>query len=140
VSVGDGVSEEYLGMRVSTYGNHERYVTAIPPGPSRDPFQTIRPIPNDVKNEVAVFSTIAEIVMNGIRRGRLRWGESVVVFGLGLLGQLTARICCFAGAIRTIGVDLLNERCVLLRENSRAGARVADDWTEDEFQELNNGR
>src|SRR5712692_1144244 len=45
-------------------------------------------VPDNVRDEEAAFFAIAGIVMNSIRRAELKWGEIVVVFGLGILGQL----------------------------------------------------
>ncbi|MEE2728865.1 MAG: zinc-binding dehydrogenase [Candidatus Latescibacterota bacterium] len=56
---------------------------------------------------------MAEIAMNGVRRGQVTWGEEVVVFGLGLVGQLTARFCHLAGA-RVVGVEPSSMRRDLL--------------------------
>ena len=36
--------------------------------------------------------------MNGVRRGQIQFGESVVIYGLGLLGQLTAQFSGICGA------------------------------------------
>lgn len=97
VEVGPGVDEAWRGRRVATYGNHARYVC--------QPAASARPIRDEVADEQAVFFTIAEIVMNGVRRGGVTWGETVVVNGLGLLGQLTVRCCRLAGARPVLAVD-----------------------------------
>lgn len=49
-------------------------------------------VPPAVSNADAALFAIDAIVMNGIRRGKLVWGETVVVFGLGILGQLAVRL------------------------------------------------
>ncbi|MDP9258453.1 MAG: zinc-binding dehydrogenase [Actinomycetota bacterium] len=60
------------------------------------------------------FVTLAATVMNGVRRGQVAWGDSVVVFGLGLLGQLAVRYCRLCGARPVLGVDLIDARIALL--------------------------
>ncbi|WP_436925625.1 zinc-dependent alcohol dehydrogenase [Halosimplex amylolyticum] len=97
VEVGDDVEAIDEGQRVATLGSHARYVTV-----SAD---ACRPLPDGVSDEEAAFFTIAEIVMNGVRRGEVAFGESTVVFGLGLLGQLAVRVCELAGARPVVGVD-----------------------------------
>ncbi|WP_224828960.1 zinc-dependent alcohol dehydrogenase [Saliphagus infecundisoli] len=97
VETGNDVVDIETGQRVATLGSHAQYVTASPEG--------CRPIPDDVSDDAAVFFTIAEIVMNGVRRGEVTWGESAVVFGLGLLGQLAVRVCQLAGAQPVVGVE-----------------------------------
>lgn len=97
VGVGSELPAEWIGRRVATYGPHARYVCM--------PAASARPIRPEVPDEQAAFFTIAEIVMNGVRRGGVTWGEAVVVNGLGLLGQLTVRFCCLAGARPVFAVD-----------------------------------
>ena len=100
--VGEGVAREWVGRRIATMGNHARYV-CLPPA-------IARPIRPEVADEQAVFFTIAEIVMNGVRRGGVTWGEAAVVNGLGLLGQLAVRFCRLAGARPVFAVDPAEQR------------------------------
>ncbi len=53
----------------------------------------------------AALATIASIAMQGVRQAEVRLGESVVVVGLGLIGQLTMQFLAAQGC-RTIGIDL----------------------------------
>jgi len=50
------------------------------------------------------------IALNGVRRARLEMGESVVVFGLGVLGQLVVQLAKLDGLRPIIGVDLFEIR------------------------------
>ncbi len=109
VEVGPGVEKTWLGRRVATYGPHARFVCL--------PAAGARPIREQVPDEQAAFFTIAEIVMNGVRRGRVTWGEAVVVFGLGLLGQLTVRFCRLAGARPVFAVDVATSRLARLPQD-----------------------
>ena len=52
--------------------------------------------------------------MNGIRRSRLVWGESAVVYGLGAIGQIASRLCAIAGARPVLAVDRVAERLAAL--------------------------
>jgi len=109
VAVGAGVEEAWLGRRVATYGPHARFVCL--------PAAGARVIRDEVPDEEAAFFTIAEIVMNGVRRGRVTWGEAVVVNGLGLLGQLTVRFCRLAGARPVFAVDVAPSRLARLPQD-----------------------
>jgi threonine dehydrogenase-like Zn-dependent dehydrogenase len=108
-AVGEGVDPSLIGQRVASYGNHALYNVM--------PVNSVRPIPSQVRDDEAVFFTIAEIVMNGLRRARLQWGESVVVFGLGLLGQFATRLCLLAGARPVIGIDVSDARLAMLPQH-----------------------
>jgi len=102
VNIGPGVSRDWLRKKVATQGSHALFVVAKT--------SEARSIHREIADEHAVFFTIAEIVMNGVRRGNVRWGEAIVVFGLGLLGQLAVRFCRLCGARPVIAVDIAAQR------------------------------
>jgi threonine dehydrogenase-like Zn-dependent dehydrogenase len=102
VGVGEGVASDWLGRRVDTHSFHAAYVTCAA--------DQLRELPATVSDEDATFTTLAEVVMNGLRRARLRWGESIAVFGLGILGQLCVRIASVAGAGPIFGLELSDFR------------------------------
>lgn len=111
IGTGDGVSDEWIGRHVASYATHAVYNTIS--------LDDVRVVPDGVDLEDATMFTIAEIVMNGIRRGHVNWGESVVVFGLGILGQLAVRLCSYSGAMPVFGVDTAEKRLRFLPEISR---------------------
>jgi 2-desacetyl-2-hydroxyethyl bacteriochlorophyllide A dehydrogenase len=61
---------------------------------------------------LGIFSHIGSIALNGLHDAAPRLGETVAVFGLGVLGQIVAQLAKAAGA-RVIGVDLHPRRLVL---------------------------
>lgn len=102
IEVGDNVDPKWMGRRVGSYGGHARFaVVAV---------DQCREVHRDIPDEEAVFFTLGEIVMNGVRRSKITWGESAVVYGLGLLGQLTVQMCHLAGARPIVGVDVTPSR------------------------------
>jgi len=106
IAAGDGDGEAWLGRRVDSHTPHAAYTVCR--------IAELRPVPDGVSDEAAALTTLAEVVMNGLRRSQLTWGESVAVVGLGLLGQLAARLARLAGARPVFGVDLAPERLALL--------------------------
>ena len=105
LEVGEDVDQSWIGKRVASYGSHAAYTCCSA--------THARPLPERIEAEKAAFFTLAEIAMNGVRRGQVTWGEEVAVFGLGLVGQLTARFCHLAGA-RVVGVEPSSVRRGLL--------------------------
>ena len=106
-ALGEGVESVGVGEIVAARTPHARWATAAA--------AEVYPLRGaDVPLEVMPFATLAATVMNGVRRGRVAWGESVVVFGLGLIGQLTVRFCRLCGARPVIGVDPIDARLALL--------------------------
>ena len=69
-------------------------------------------IPEGVKDEVAVFTPLAAIALQGINLLDIRQGEKVVVMGLGLIGQLAVRLLRAKGC-EVFGLDLDKEKCDL---------------------------
>jgi len=110
VDVGKGVSKELVGKRVATYGAHARYVSQ-----KQDALRFVR---NEVSDEEAAFFTIAEIVLNSVRRANVRLGDSVVIYGAGLLGQITAQVCRLCGARPVAVVDVSDQRLKMLPQDS----------------------
>jgi 2-desacetyl-2-hydroxyethyl bacteriochlorophyllide A dehydrogenase len=113
-AVGADVDRSWIGRRVASNGPHARFVTASA-GASASPARPI--VHPEIGDDEATFFALAEIVMNGLRRGRIGWGESVVIYGMGLLGQLAARFCRLLGARPVIAVDVAPARLALLPED-----------------------
>jgi 2-desacetyl-2-hydroxyethyl bacteriochlorophyllide A dehydrogenase len=106
VEVGHDVDDDWLGRRVCVPVPHA-LLNAVDAGAAR-------PVPAGVSNEQAAFFTLAETVMNGVRRAGVGWGDAVVVYGAGLLGQLAARFCRLCGARPVFVVDIIPGRLALL--------------------------
>ena len=104
--VGEGVEAVQVGDLVAAGTPHARWVTA--------PVSAVHPLHGaDVPLDVMPFVALAATVMNGVRRGQVGWGDSVVVFGLGLLGQLAVRYCRLCGARPVVAVDPIDARLAL---------------------------
>lgn len=92
------------------------------------PRNLIAPVPANVGLDQAAFVTLGAISMEALRRTQARFGEVVVVYGLGLLGLLATQMARYAG-IQVIGLDLDPRR---LEQAMRMGASlVLDPRTED---------
>lgn len=101
VEVGSGVNGFIVGDRVACAGmdiaNHAEIVAV--------PFNLAVKIPDKVSMEDASYSTLAAIALQGIRQADLRLGESCVIIGMGLVGQLTIQMLNAAG-IHAFGIDI----------------------------------
>ena len=78
ISVGDRVACSGAG-----YANHSEVVSV--------PKNLCVKIPNTVSDENAVYSTLGTIAMHGIRQANQQIGSSVLIVGLGLVGQLSVQ-------------------------------------------------
>jgi len=79
------------------YANHAE-VNAIPKN-------LVCKIPDGVSTEEAAFATMSSIALQGIRLADPKIGESVLVLGLGLIGQIASQIL-IANGCRVFGSDL----------------------------------
>jgi L-iditol 2-dehydrogenase len=73
------------------------------------------PIADEVSDEEAVTTKLGSIAMTAPRVLHPQFGDTVVVFGLGLVGQIAARLAVLAGAGRVLAVDPLFERREIVR-------------------------
>jgi predicted dehydrogenase/threonine dehydrogenase-like Zn-dependent dehydrogenase len=80
-------------------------------------------IPEAVSYRQAAFTTVGAIALQGVRRAEAALGETVVVVGLGLIGQLAAQLLDAAGCV-VIGSDPIAERRELAAR--LAGAQTID--------------
>ena len=103
-----------VGVVVSGPGFREGELVASPsPHASHvvvRPEDAVR-VPDGVKPEHAAFFNLISIALQGVRRAQLEIGESVVVLGLGVVGQLALQLSLLSGAMPVIGVDLYDYRC-----------------------------
>ena len=101
VEVGEGVTEFEVGDKVACagagYANHAEIVSV--------PVNLCVKLENDANLKDAAYNTLGAIAMQGVRQADLRIGESCVVIGLGLLGQLAALILKASG-VTVIGIDV----------------------------------
>lgn len=109
------------------YASHAEY-NAVP-------YQLLTPIPDGVDYDEAAFVALGAIAMQGLRRVQPAFGETIVVLGLGLLGQLAAQLVRVAGC-RVIGCDPIAEKRALARELGADAvcapgelAGLAGEWT-----------
>jgi predicted dehydrogenase/threonine dehydrogenase-like Zn-dependent dehydrogenase len=94
--VGHGVTEFKVGDRVASNGSHSEYVCVSK--------NLCAKIPNEVSDEEALFTVPGSIALQGIRLCKTEIGETVVVYGLGLLGLIAIQILKASGC-KVIGID-----------------------------------
>lgn len=71
-------------------------------------------VPDGVELKHAAFVTVGGIALQGVRRTACQLGDWVLVYGLGLVGQLTAQLLLAAGA-KVIGIDINASRIDLVK-------------------------
>jgi threonine dehydrogenase-like Zn-dependent dehydrogenase len=66
-------------------------------------------MPADADPRIGIFSHIGAVALNGVHDAAIRMGDLVVVFGLGVPGQIVAQAARASGA-SVVGVDPVKER------------------------------
>lgn len=109
---GEAVNDFDVGRRVFYAGKHasaQRFLHG-----QNHMWGRLYAVPEDLPAEQAVFGCLAEIAMTGPLVTELKLGDTVAVFGLGMIGNLAAQLYRLSGA-RVIGLDPVARRCELAR-------------------------
>lgn len=122
IAVGDGVEGFRPGMRVACAGagvaNHAEVV--------RVPLNLVVAVPDVVPLAHASTVTLGAIALQGVRRAHPTLGETVLVLGLGAIGQFTVQLLKAHGA-RVVATDLDSSRVELAcRIGADVGVRHPD--------------
>jgi predicted dehydrogenase/threonine dehydrogenase-like Zn-dependent dehydrogenase len=131
-AVAEDVTEFQIGDRVACAGvgfaSHAEVLSV--------PKNLCVHLPESVSFESGAYGTLGAIALQGVRLAELTLGESVVVIGLGLVGQLTVQLLK-ANGCRVFGLDLDQTRVSLALElgadkalvSNEEAAKEIDSWT-----------
>ena len=108
INVADDVNEFKVGDRVACAGSGHAEIVYV----HRN---LCVKIPDNVKTEHAAFTTIGSIALQGVRQSDAKLGESVLVIGLGIVGQLVVQILKSAGC-RVVGVDIDESKVIVSKD------------------------
>ncbi len=101
IEVAPDVTEFARGDRVACagagYANHAELVAV--------PVNLCVKLPEGARLDLAAYNTVGSISMQGVRQAELNLGETCIVIGLGLIGQL-ACLLLRASGVTVIGVDI----------------------------------
>ena len=90
---------------------------------------------------LAIYSHIGPIALNGILDANIHVGETIAVFGLGVLGQVIAQLARLNGG-RVFGVDMIEKRLELAKELGaiESGFNPEGGSPAEQIKALTNGR
>jgi L-iditol 2-dehydrogenase len=119
ISTGAGVTGLAAGDRVACFLLGHRQAGNVDA-------RWVMKIPDDLPFAHAAFTPLGQVALQGVRRPRIELGESVLVVGLGIIGQLAAQLARLSGGLPVAGADKVEAR----RRTARAcGADVVFDAT-----------
>jgi L-iditol 2-dehydrogenase len=109
VKVGSRVTDFKVGDRIACHGIGHRTTGNIRQ-------QRAAKVPDNVSYEMAAFTSLGVIAMQGVRKARIELGESAMIFGLGIIGQLALQLARLNGALPVIGIDRVENRLQLAKQ------------------------
>jgi len=101
IETGEGIDDTVPGDRVACAGAQCAHHAEV----IRVPRNLMARVPEGVDFAAASTVTLGAIALQGVRRGQPTMGETFVVLGLGIIGQITAQLLK-ANGCRVIGTDL----------------------------------
>ena len=134
ISVGEGVNEFTIGDKVACGGESAFHADVI-----SVPKNLCVKVSEGVSLKQASFAAIASISMQGIRQADMKMGENAVIIGLGLIGQITAKILESTG-MRAIGIDISEEQIKTAKQNGlKYSFNRSQSGVEEEINNLTDG-
>ncbi len=129
IEVGAGAEEFHVGQLVACAGNE----FALHADVNWVPTNLCVPVPDGVSPEHGAFATVGAIAMQGLRRAEAQIGETACVIGLGLIGQLLARLLV-ANGIRVVGLDPVESRLELAIKGGAVATAAPDGESLSDFE------
>jgi threonine dehydrogenase-like Zn-dependent dehydrogenase len=106
IAVGSGVQGLGQGDLVFAYTPHASHVRAGAP---------MARLPEGLDTKLAPFARMAAVAITALRVGEAELGDTVAVWGLGLVGNLCAQLFTLAGC-EVIGIDISPRRLALAQD------------------------
>jgi L-iditol 2-dehydrogenase len=121
-----------VGDRVLSMGRHQsRVLIDLAPDRPGGP-EYVEQVPEGLSLDHAAFAILGSVAVHGVRRARLQLGQSVAVFGQGIVGQFIVQLARAAGCRPVIAVDVVGQR---LEESRVGGADAVVDASREEVEE-----
>jgi predicted dehydrogenase/threonine dehydrogenase-like Zn-dependent dehydrogenase len=135
IKVGDGVTNFREGDRVACagvgYASHAEVLSV--------PKNLCVRLPEALGFDAAAFGTLGAIALQGVRLAEPTLGESVVVIGLGLVGQLAVQLLR-ANGCRVFGIDLDPGKIELATQMGADAGCAPDDESKQRVLDWSRGR
>ena len=107
IELGAGVTEFKIGDRVVSNGHHAEVVVV--------PKNLCAQVPDQVSDEAAAFTVIGAIALQGMRIVNPTFGETIAVFGMGIIGILTVQLLR-ANGCQVFAIDFDQDRLTLAQQ------------------------
>ena len=105
--VGPDVTDLSPGDRIASHAPHASHATTSA--------KRVEKIPETLSSAHATFAPLSAIAMQAVRKSRVELGESVLVLGQGIVGNLALQLARLQGGYPVIGADLDEHRLEFAR-------------------------
>ncbi len=105
--LGKGVEGLPEGDRVAAAAHHASMVIV--------PVSRLIKIPPGIGSEEAVYFHVASFALAAVRKSEVQIGETVIVLGQGIIGNLSLQFSKIGGACPVIGIDAIDRRLEIAR-------------------------
>lgn len=114
-AVGSNIKEPSVGQRIVSMGRHaSHFKLDLSPHRQGGPHYW-QVIPEGVSAAEATFAVLGSVALHAARKAALQIGESAVIVGAGVVGQLIAQFAYWSGCQPVILLDLYDERLEIAR-------------------------
>ena len=128
-AVADGITDLACGQRVAIggmdYANHAEWNVV--------PKNFACPIPDEVSDQKAAFTTLYALALHALRQGGTGIGDQIAVLGAGLIGQLVVQTALAAGARTSVIEPNLIRRKTTKTIGATVTYHAAQDASGDQF-------
>jgi polar amino acid transport system substrate-binding protein len=119
IQVGKEITDLSEGQRVACAGvfkaTHSEFVSV--------PRNLVVPIPDEIAMTEACFVALGAVAMQGLRLAKPSIGDTVAVYGIGLIGMIAAQLALAAGC-RVIGLDFDPGKVALIEKFGATGILI----------------
>ena len=127
---------QVMGVSCDEFRRHGAYAEFV-----CVPERIVCPLPESISFDHAAFTEPVGVAVHAVNRANVKWGESAVVVGAGLIGLLVVQALRNAGCTTIIALDLVPQRLDLATKLGATHAMLAtDENVVSKIHELTDGR
>jgi 2-desacetyl-2-hydroxyethyl bacteriochlorophyllide A dehydrogenase len=115
IATGSQVKEPAVGQRIVSTARHASHfkLDLAPHHPGGPAYY--QPVPEAIAPAEAAFAVLGSVALHSVRKAELQIGQSAVIVGAGVVGQLLAQFAYWSGCQPIIMLDLYHDRLAIAR-------------------------
>jgi 2-desacetyl-2-hydroxyethyl bacteriochlorophyllide A dehydrogenase len=129
IAAGAGVQQPSVGQRIVSMGRHASHFKLNLDPQRRGAPEYWQAVPDAVSSPAATFAVLGSVALHSVRKAALQIGESAVIVGAGVVGQLITQFVYWSGCQPVMTLDLYDRRLESARQSGAditVNAQTAD--------------